>query len=772
MPAKKKKAPKKSATSAKKGIFRSALTYKLLAVFVVLFGAWLIYLDAQVRYKFEGNRWQLPAQVYARALELYEGQALNLDNLEKELNLLAYEKTNAVAKAGTYSRNGQRIRIFRRGHQTVEGEFPAVDFTIHVAGDVVKSMRAAQGQTAAIYNLEPYKFAGLYPASKEERQLLRYDELPEGLVAALIATEDRDFFEHHGVSPKGIARAAIANLKAGRTVQGGSTLTQQLVKNFYLTRERSLSRKVNEAIMALMLDARYTKEDILEAYANDIYLGQSGNTAIHGFAMASLFYFGKALVYCDIDELALLVGMVKGPSYYDPRRNPDRALARRNLVLKLMHEEGWIDEDVWRNASARALQTSKKPTFQANRYPAFLDLVKRQLSAEYPEEALRSEGLKIYTTLDPQIQMNLEASIDTQMASLPGASEAQNPSPLQVGAVVTAVGTGEVLGLMGDKRGRFSGFNRALDARRAIGSLIKPAVYLSALRHPNIYNLLSPLSDQGFGLEMSNGETWEPKNFDGKSHGSLPLMDAFAKSLNIATARLGLEVGLDEVRDTLRELGVEGDLNPYPSLLLGAQAMSPFEVAKFYQTIASNGFNMPLRAIREVSDARYQVISRYPFQVQQVIEPEATFLLQAAMRETMRKGTGRSAYRRLPKALVTAGKTGTTNDNRDSWFAGFSGDYLGVIWVGKDDNSSTQLTGASGALKLWTGFMAAIPQYPLAMPRPSAVDLLWVDKQTGRRTDEACAGARPIPIWGSTNVPYQTCESGFESFSGWLKSWF
>lgn len=741
------------------------IVWKSVLVLFLVSLAWLIYLDAQVRYKFEGKRWALPAQVYARALEIYDGRALNARLLEHELRLLHYREVPRLTGPGQYRRRGEVFDIWRRQHVLPDGEHEDLRLSFRLHNDVVSALQSPDVATTFV-TLEPFKIGGIYPASQEEREVLRYEHVPQLLIAALLATEDQHYFEHWGVSPVAIVRAMWANLRAGRVVQGGSTLTQQLVKNFYLSRERSLWRKANEAAMALMLEAHYSKEAILETYINDIFLGQAGSTAIHGFGMASRFYFGKTLEECHLDELALLVAIIKGPSYYNPRRYPERAKNRRDLVLRLMYEQGFIAEGAYRAWADTPLNVVAQPQFQHDRYPAFMDLVKRQLQQEYDDEDLRNEGLRIYTTLDPQVQEAMEQSARSTLTRL-------KQEDLQLGAVITGVGTGEVQALLGDRNPRFQGFNRALDASRPVGSLIKPAIYLRALMDPDRYHLLSRLQDQPFRLEFSNGDTWTPSNFDGESEGEVSLLDALSRSLNIPSARLGLELGVPAVEATLRTLGVSGEINPYPSLLLGAQSMTPFEVSKFYQTIASNGFNMPLRAIREVTTAQGESLSRYSIEIAQVIPPEAIYLLQHAMQQTMRTGTGKSAYRQLPEALNVAGKTGTTNDFRDSWFAGFSGDYLGVVWMGRDDNQSTNLTGASGALKLWTELFRRLPQYPLSMVKPGEVDYVWYDTERQVLTDPQCRGAQPVPVWGQAQgIEQAACQKGFTNFRSWLKSWF
>ncbi len=747
-----------------------ATIWKLLLVSILFIIAWIIYLDAQVRFKFEGQRWSLPAQVYARSLEIYDGKALNLNNLQQELKLLNYQAVSKVQQSGQYKISGNTIELFIRSHSKPDEYQIAQHIRFSIQGDQVREVVNLGNKDRTIYYLEPFKIGGIYPHVKEERQLLNINDFPKQLITTLLITEDRDFYSHLGISPSAIARAMWTNLNAGKIVQGGSTLTQQLVKNFFLTREQSLLRKVNEAMMSLLLEFHYSKDVILETYMNDIFLGQSGKLAIHGFEAASNFYFGKHLSECDQSELALLVAMVKGPSYYNPRRYPARAKIRRDLVLSLLHQEQHLNEKALTTAKTKPINTVKKPLQVSNRYPAFMDLVKRQLRETYQDDVLRSDGLKVYTTLDPQIQYQLERASTQKLSEL---SSAINQQELQTASVVTSVGSGEVVGLIGDKRPQYPGFNRALDAKRPIGSLIKPAIYLTALAQPQKYHLSSLLNDQAFKLEFDDGQIWQPQNFDKIDHGQVLLTHSLMNSYNLSTARLGIELGIPDVHATLKKLGVKGNINPYPSLFLGSLPLSPMQVSQMYLTYANQGFNMPLRVIREVTTTAGEVISRYPFQVEQVFSPESVFLLQHGLQSVMRSGTGRSAYYVLPEELDLAGKTGTTNDNRDSWFAGFSGDYLSVVWIGNDDNTPTAFTGSSGALKVWTEFMRAIPQSSIAMVQPENIDFYWFDMQSGKRTDEQCKEAVKLPIWGDVSrLPYQDCNNGFSSFKGWIKSWF
>lgn len=712
----------------------------------------------------------MPAQVFARPLELYEGKIVNRSNLEQELKLLNYQAVNEVRRSGQYKISQNSIELFIRSHQLAETPQAARHIRFSLIQDQVQQLQDMQQTPLTIYYLEPLKIGGIYPHIKEERHLLSFQEFPEALKATLLITEDRQFYSHAGISPSAILRAMWVNIRAGGVVQGGSTLTQQLVKNFFLSSERSFIRKINEALMALLLEFHYSKEVILETYMNDIFLGQSGNFAIHGFESGSQFYFGKRLEECDISELALLVAMVKGPSYYNPRRHPLRTKARRDLVLSLLHEEGHFNDQQVQQAQLKPLAIVNKPLLSSNRYPAFMDLVKRQLRETYQESDLRSEGLKVFTSLDPQLQLQLEQASNKKLARFTSHS---GQADLQTAAVVTAVGNGEIVALLGDKQPQFQGFNRALDAKRPIGSLIKPAIYLSALAQPHRFQLNTQLDDQAFKIEFDDGKIWQPQNFDKIQHGKVMLAEALVYSYNLSTARLGLTLGIAEIHRTLNKLGITEALNPYPSLFLGAQSLSPLAVSQMYLTFANQGFNTPLRAIREVRTAQDELLLRYPYQVEQVFAPEAVYLLQYAMQSIMRTGTGRSAYTQLSQELDLAGKTGTTNDNRDSWFAGFSGDYLSVVWLGNDDNTATSYTGSTGALTIWTEFMKRVPQRSVAMVQLPELGYHWFDKQSGNVTDAYCKNALMLPIWGGIkDIPYQACGNGFSRFKGWLKSWF
>ena len=744
---------------------------KLGLVAAVILAGLMVYFDAVVQEKFSGKRWTVPAKVYARPLELFVGLKLDRQDFLTELDALGYRRETAVSGPGVVSVAGSAIELNTRGFQFYEGAEPAQRIRVRFSGDYVAELSRTNGAKLAVARLEPLLMGGLYPAHNEDRVLIQLDQAPPYLLETLVAVEDRDFFKHFGVSPRSIARAVWVNASAGELRQGGSTLTQQLVKNFYLTSERSLVRKLTEALMAVLLEMHYSKQEILEAYLNEVFLGQDGQRAVHGFGLASQHYFSQPLSELKLHQVALLVGIVKGPSYYNPRRQPERALARRNLVLDLLLEQGVITPEQAALAKKQPLGVTQRGTLANSSYPAFMDLVKRQLREDYQEEDLTEEGLRIFTSFDPIRQMEAESALAETLKRLGGR---KGVDEVEAAMVVTNPETGEVQALIGSRSPRFAGFNRAVDAVRPIGSLIKPAVYLTALERPSQYTLTSRLLDEPFSIRGADGQVWRPQNCDRQAHGRIFLYQALANSYNLSTAKLGLEIGVPKVLNTLGRLGVEQDWPAYPSMLLGAGALSPLQVAGMYQTIANGGFNTPLRSIRSVLTADGEPLRRYPFQIQQRFDPGAIFLLQNAMQRVMREGTGRSVYSQLPADLNLAGKTGTSNDSRDSWFAGFSQDLLAVVWLGRDDNGKTPLTGATGALQVWTDFMRKAEPVSLDTPLPDNVTQAWVDSKTGQGSDPSCPNAVQIPyIRGSQPAAGAACglSAPVESAMDWVRGW-
>jgi penicillin-binding protein 1B len=705
---------------------------------------YVIYLDHIVQIRFDGRRWAVPAQIYARSLQLFSGAPIDGARLTRELEGLGYRKVKHPDRPGSYSSYKGRFLLRTRPFQ-FSGEIRSSDYLeVRFGNDRLVSVKqAGTGRVIERYPLEPRLIGSLHPAHSEDRVLLRRAELPEGLVQALIAVEDRNFFQHVGVDPSAILRAIWANLRAAGVVQGGSTLTQQLVKSFFLTSERSLWRKFNEAVMALLLETRYSKDEILEAYVNEIYMGQDGGRAIHGFGLASQFYFNRPLHELDLPKIALLVTLVRGPSAYDPRRHPERAGKRRALVLQIMQEQDLISAELAHQATAAPLGIQQRRV-RASGTPAFMDLIRRQLRRDYAESDLNSEGLRIFSTLDPWAQQQAELALTRQLRQLERSRKLKEAS-LQGAVVLAEVDTGEVTALVGDRNPRYAGFNRALDAVRPVGSLIKPAVYLTALARPQRYNLLSELEDKPIRLKGRDGQIWSPRNYDRQSHGKVRLQTALANSYNQATVRLGLSVGLESVLKKVESLGIQRPLIPYPSVLLGAVSLSPLEMTQMYQTLSSGGYLATLKAIREVTDSSGRVLSRYPLRVQRMVDPQAVFLLNQALQEVVRSGTGKAMATLLHKDVQVAGKTGTTDNLRDSWFAGFDQQRVAVVWVGRDDNGATGLTGSSGAMRVWAELMNRMGISSISESPPAGVEMLKIDGKSGL-LGEGCPETEVIPF--------------------------
>ncbi|MFN9738709.1 MAG: penicillin-binding protein 1B [Pseudomonadota bacterium] len=711
---------------------------------VVGFGVpYALHLDRMVRERFSDYAFDQPSRVYARPLPLRAGDALAAEALLLELAASRYRAVDTPPSApGTYRRDGVRFEIATRGFRGAQGAVPARRLVVALAGGRIRAVTDADtGAPAAGAFLDPARIATLYGPRQVERRFVPAAEVNPLLVATLQAVEDRDFKHHIGIDFGAILRAAIANLRAGEVVQGGSTLTQQLVRNIFLDRSVTLARKANEAALAVLIEARYPKQRILEAYLNEVYLGQQGGQAIHGMAAGAEFWFGRDLSDLAIHDVALLVGLIQGPSVHDPRRYPERAMARRGVVLDAMVATGLISE-IDRAVAARApLGVTAAGALPRNRYPAFLDLVRAQLARDFPDSVLAARGLSVLTTLAPSSQQLAEAAVDQRLKALGRRGEG-----LQAALVVTDARSGAVQAVVGGRDPGQPGFNRALAAARPIGSLVKPFVYLVALAQPERWSLMSALPDRAVALRQPNGRMWTPANNDGLEHGDVPLVDALARSYNLATVHLGLELEVAKVARVLEALIPGLDAAPLPSLLLGAVELSPFQVAQAYQYLAADGHPTPLFALEAVLDADGRPLTRYVQQPAAGDLVEAARLVTFALQEAARRGTASALVGLGLGGLDAAGKTGTSNDQRDSWFAGYTGRHLAVVWVGRDDNRETGLYGATGAMRIWAALMAGLPTDPLRPDFSADPMLAWVDPQAQAATDPGCTGARQLPF--------------------------
>ncbi len=725
-----------------------ALAGVTLLLAVVLAG-WVVHLDGVVTREFQGRHWSVPARVFAAPLELYAGAPVGGDDLEEELRRLHYSAGDPLAGAGVYRRRGASFELHARRVRFIDELREPELVSIRAGADSITGLARADGTDLPVFRLDPPEIGSVSPVHGEDRLVLAPADVPSLLRSGIKLIEDRRFDEHPGVDVTGVLRAMWADVKARRVVQGGSTLTQQLVKNYFLSDEQTFGRKATEAVMALRLEAHFSKEEILIAYLNEVYLGQDGARAIHGFGLASEYYFARPLAELDAGETALLIGLVKGPSYYDPRKHPERALARRNLVLAEFAAAHLIDAEAAQRAAASPL--GLRPP-GGSYVPAYLDLVRRNLKRDYADADLAAAGLSVYTSLDPRAQAAAERSLTQDLKRLDAASRVRGDH-LEGAVIVAEPNSGDVVAVVGGRDVGTDGFNRALDARRPIGSLVKPAVYLTALETGR-YNAATLIEDAPVELRLADGSVWAPQNFEHQVYGRVPMARALAESMNLATVKLGLDIGLPQVADTLQRLGLDVRPTLNPSMLLGTVEMTPLEVTQMYTSLANGGFRARLRAVRAVVDEQGRPLKSFKVQVEAVAPPAAVYQLDRMLTLVTTHGTGREMRTRLPPGIVVAGKTGTSSDTRDSWFAGFTGSYLAVAWVGYDDNRSTGLTGAAGALPVWADTLARLKSASFQAVPPELVEDRWIEFGSGLETTPGCsADAVAVAVPQDTTLP-------------------
>ncbi|EKO3932639.1 penicillin-binding protein 1B [Vibrio fluvialis] len=766
----KKSAPRKSSSSKPSGS-RSwlkrlwSLGWKVglaLAAVLIFTG---IYLDSMIKQRFEGQLFELPTVVYARILTLEPGSDISIKQMRNELDVLNYRKVSQPRYAGEYSASSTRIELIRRPFEFADGPEPDRHVMLIFDDNGLNRIQSLEKRGDLGYlRIEPKMLGMLEKDTQEQRLFLRREQFPEVMIDALLTTEDRNFYQHDGVSPMAIARAMVANLKAGRTVQGGSTLTQQLAKNIFLSSDRTLWRKLREAYMALIIDYRYSKDRILEAYLNEVYLGQNGKEAVHGFGLASRLYFGQPLQELRIDQLALLVGMVKGPSYYNPMRYPERAKERRDLVLKLMMDQDILTAKQYEQAVTRPLDVQKQARI-ASRQPAYFQQLSIELKQKLGDAFKSDTGLRVFTSLDPVSQAKLEEAVENQVPILARTAG----KDLEAAAIAVDRHSGEIRAMVGGKRTGYDGFNRALNASRPIGSLVKPAVYLTALAQPDKYNLATTLMDKPITLQGSEGNVWTPRNFDRQFRGEVPLYLALAKSLNVPTVQLGMQLGIENVTKTLEKLGVSRDeIRPVPSMFLGSFSLTPYQVAQMFQTVTNSGKKAPLSALRSVLDLDGNVLYESIPKVSQAVDQQAAWLTTYAMKRGVLEGTGRYLNSQFGWAAL-AGKTGTSSDSRDSWFVGVDGREVTTIWLGRDDNQPTKLTGSSGALRVYADYLRYRIPEKLVLPWPQGISTVGFSQSRSGGLELDCNNDFKLPVWDASGSWKKQCEN---RPTEWLKKLF
>ncbi|HGV4648214.1 TPA: bifunctional glycosyl transferase/transpeptidase [Enterobacter cloacae] len=726
------------------------LLLKLFIVFVVLMAIYGVYLDQKIRSRIDGKVWQLPAAVYGRMVNLEPDMSISKNEMVKLLEATQYRQVSKMTRPGEFTVQAKSIEMIRRPFDFPDSKEGQVRARLTFDGDRLETIENMDNNRQfGFFRLDPRLITMLSSANGEQRLFVARNGFPDLLVDTLLATEDRHFYEHDGISLYSIGRAVLANLTAGRTVQGASTLTQQLVKNLFLSSERSYWRKANEAYMAVLMDARYSKDRILELYMNEVYLGQSGDNEIRGFPLASLYYFGRPVEELSLDQQALLVGMVKGASIYNPWRNPKLALERRNLVLRLLQQQQVIDQELYDMLSARPLGVQPRGGVISPQ-PAFMQLVRQELQSKLGDKVKDLSGVKIFTTFDSVAQ---DAAEKAAVEGIPALKKQRKLSDLETAMVVVDRNTGEVRAMVGGAEPQFAGYNRAMQARRSIGSLAKPATYLTALSQPNLYRLNTWIADAPISLRQPNGQVWSPQNDDKQFSGQVMLVDALTRSMNVPTVNLGMALGLPAIVDTWQKLGVAKDqLHPVPAMILGALNLTPIEVAQAFQTIASGGNRAPLSALRSVIAEDGSVLYQSFPQAERAVPAQAAYMTLWTMQQVVQRGTGRQLGAKYP-GLHLAGKTGTTNNNVDTWFAGIDGREVVITWVGRDNNQPTKLYGASGAMSIYQRYLANQSPVPLNLVAPEDIVDMGVDSSG----NFVCGGGmRILPVW--TTNPDSLCQ--------------
>ncbi|MFK8013278.1 MAG: transglycosylase domain-containing protein [Marinicellaceae bacterium] len=683
MPRKKQKKQKN-----KKFLIVRFLLWFSSGLIIGLFVPWYFYLQSILNNLFIDYNWSVPSSIYARALDFYESKNISSKEIDYELLVLGYKKTSNPRFIGEFSKSNNTYEIHSKGFAFLDGNERPKVIKFSVQNNTIKNLNQD------LARLEPLLIGRYYNKDLENRQPISLSNIPNTMVMGLQAVEDRNFNQHLGIDIFGIGRAAIKNLFAGKIVQGGSTITQQLVKNRLQYKAKSWIRKANEALSAILLEQKLEKGEILESYFNEIYWGQKGSVAIHGVSQAAQYYFSKKPAQLNIAEQALLIGMVKGPSWYHPINQQKRALNRRNTVLNAWYETSIISETQWKNAKTSPIDVRINDAFANQQFKDFIGLVNLQLSLKFSKSQLNQEGMKVFTTLNPFIQYQLLNTLQWHTNKL--------GQDLQSAAVVSDAITGEIMAIKGSKE-KFSFYNRAIISKRQIGSLIKPFLYLAALEKIPNFTLNNVINDAPLKIKTKSGEYWQPKNWDNKSQGRITARKALIHSRNQATVSLGLELGVSKFVKYLKSIGLNINRSNHPSVFLGATELTPLEVTNLFLILSSNANQQHLKGIKHIVDSDNQLLGTIKRENNLQISQQSISQIKSAMSETTIQGTANKLTNQFGfKNLF--GKTGTTNGGKNSWFAGFDQKYLAVFWVGKDDNTPTQLSGSSGALVLWANW--------------------------------------------------------------------
>nr|CBX27795.1 hypothetical protein N47_C18530 [uncultured Desulfobacterium sp.] len=721
---------------------------------------YMMFLSNRIDKRFAGRRWNIPSRVYSDTILMYKGQQINPALFVEKLTRLGYRKTDRSPEhQGEMQVSGRRINIYLHDFHSPIYNQQSRPVQISLQENRVADITNQDTNSSmSLLELEPEELMLYYGPDRERRRLISVRKIPSYVIHAVLAAEDRDFYRHKGIKLSGILRALIVNLRAGSIRQGGSTITQQLAKNYFLTPERTYSRKFKELLIAIILEHKFDKNDILEIYMNEIYCGQQGSVAISGIGEAARFYFDKEASELSVAQAATIAGLIRGPNLYSPYKNPGNCLKRRNIVLSAMQQEGWLKADEYKAASITPIKTAG---FAApdRRAPYFMDYLTDQLTELYSSDALSSEGLSIYTTIDTQVQAAAEKALARGLSRLEAANPALKRSDpkkrLQGAIIVMQPKTGYIITMTGGRDYSVSQFNRAVQAMRQPGSAFKPFVYLTAL---DTYTAVSKLSNIPKTYMVDN-KPWEPKNFSKNAASEVTFREAFAESQNIATINLAFAVGLDRIADTADAFHLSVTRPPYPSMVLGAQEVTPLMLARSYCAFAADGFLPFPLTIREIVDEAGKVVENRHTRIERLISPAKAYIMSDLMRSVVNEGTARSLkYEGIEWPV--AGKTGTTNDSKDAWFVGYTPDILALVWVGFDNGDSIKATGAGAAMPIWADMMKMLPQYVSGewFAVPSGVITCKICKDSGLLAQADCCPETTDEVFLSETAPAKTCD--------------
>jgi penicillin-binding protein 1B len=740
----------------------------VLLVLILSFFTYVFYLKVTITSKIEGKKWNLPSRVYAAPFGIYPGQTVEGAHLYSRLERLGYHPASGGVRAkGDYSAHSDQIVIYLHDFSYPEEPFHGWILQLDLSdGKILRMSRADTHEEVFFQELEPELIAGFFENTWEDRTLRKLNEIPASLIHAVIAIEDERFYRHHGIDPRSIFRAFLTNLRSNEILQGGSTLTQQLVKNFFLNQKRTFTRKINEVIMALIIESRYDKQQILETYLNEIYWGQKGSVGIFGIGKASQFYFDKEVKELTLGESALLAGIIQAPNHLDPRRNYKKAIERKNVVLRKMLDLRWISVEEYRSALAEKIQIREIPE-GGHSAPFFADLVRQQLSANYPASVLNTEGLNIFTTLDVEIQKMADEKLKKNLNLLEKNYPALRSDPskqLEGCLIAVSPHTGHLIALAGGRNYQVNQFNHATQAHRQPGSIFKPLVYLTAFeqavkkgRSADTITPASLLDDSPVTL-TADDKSWSPQNYDKIFHGNVTVRTALENSLNVPTVKLALKIGLDAVIQSARILGIESPLRPTPSLALGSYEVTPLEMVAAYEVIANQGMKAEIQTIKQVTDTHHKILEGKTLEMREAFSPQATFLVTRLLQGVIENGTGKGV-KVMGFQRPAAGKTGTTSEYNDAWFVGYTPDLLTLVWVGFDQGEKINLTGASAALPVWVDFMKeALEEFPGSdFSPPAHIRFVKVVPSTGLLWEPGCGPDVIEEAFFDGTEPVQSC---------------